>query len=383
MTTVSQAPEIRPAARKKKRKQKKQMPLVLQGPVYAAVRTAIGAMLTGDPEKNIRSARAMGRTFAGASFNRKRRERAEQNLEIAFPEWDLARRQEYAVHAYEHLFMLAVETIYAARILNPDGWSDHIQLGDMREALRDLMTDQPALMVTGHSGNWELVGYALAQLGFPMHALYRPLDLKPMDNWLRSTRQRQGLLLVDKFGAARTLPRLMDNGARLGFVADQNAGDRGLFVPFFGRLASSYKTIGLLALRHNAPILCGQARRLVAGRDTIDTGSCGFVHWNGEPFRYRIDVYDVIRPEEWADQPDRLFYITARYRRALEAMVRKAPEQYLWMHRYWKSRPKHELAGKPVPEATLDKIRALPWTTEADIDRVREWGERDAAGHRG
>ncbi|MBY0262107.1 MAG: hypothetical protein K2Q20_07165, partial [Phycisphaerales bacterium] len=88
---------------------------------------------------------------------------------------------------------------------------------------------------------------------------------------------------------------------------------------------------------------------------------------------------DIITPEDWKDQPDPLFYISARYRRALEAMVRRAPEQNLWLHRYWKSRPRHEHAGKPVPRGLLEKIRALPWTTEEDVERIKDWSARDAA----
>src|SRR6185295_8925050 len=107
----------------------------------------------------------------------------------------------------------------------------------------------------------------LALIGFEINALYRPLDLKPLDQWVRRVRERRGLMLVDKFGAAEEVTKIMRRGGLLGFIADQNGGDRGLFVPFFNRLASSYKTIGLLAIQYDAPILCGQARRLVWSRD--------------------------------------------------------------------------------------------------------------------
>ncbi|MEZ6210661.1 MAG: hypothetical protein R3B46_05340 [Phycisphaerales bacterium] len=74
-------------------------------------------------------------------------------------------------------------------------------------------------------------------------------------------------MLVDKFGAARVLPALMERGVPLGFIADQNGGDKGLFVPFFDRLASSYKTIGLMAIQFGARIVQpGAAAGRVAGR---------------------------------------------------------------------------------------------------------------------
>ena len=90
---------------------------------------------------------------------------------------------------------------------------------------------------------------------------------------------------------------------------------------------------------------------------------------------------DIIRPEDWANQPDPLFYVTARYRRAIETMVRRAPEQYLWMHRIWKSRPRHERDGKPVPRALAEKIRSLPWLSENEADAIIERSNREAAEH--
>ncbi len=123
-------------------------------------------------------------------------------------------------------------------------------------------------------------------------------------------------------------------------------------MPFFGRLASSYKSIALLAMHHNVPVIAGYAVRI------------------GEQFLYEIDYTDIIVPGDWADQPDPLFYITARYNRAIEAMIRRDPTQYLWLHRRWKSRPKHERQGQPVPAKLIDKLAALPWMTQAELDRI-------------
>jgi len=356
---------------------------------YAGIRGAGLAMGLAPLDGTISVMRGLARVFANAPFNRKRLARAVENLGHAFPEWDDEKRREHAVFAYEHLFTLAVETALAPRLLTPDGWSAHVVLGDLGTAIGPLVSrpgrvsgslNSPSILITGHTGNWEVLGYTMALLGFPMHALYRPMDLAPMDRWVRETRQRRGLVLLDKNGATERMPELIDRGAAIGFVADQNAGDRGLFVPFFGRLASSYKSIGLLAIQYGLPIVCGQARRLVPGRDTDwQRGVAGPVRWNGEPFRLRIDAVDTILPEEWEGQPDPLFYVTARYRRAIESMVRRAPEQYLWMHRYWKSRPRHERLGRPFPGALREKMLALPWMTAEDVERVVEQSDRDAA----
>ncbi|MBC7773141.1 MAG: lysophospholipid acyltransferase family protein [Pyrinomonadaceae bacterium] len=380
-------------------RKKKKLPLWAHVPAYWAVRSAMAVVSIGDLAGTVEMARSAARAFASAAFNRKRLQRAQDNLAVAFPDWSAEHRREYSIKAYEHMFTLFVETIAMPRLLSEDGWARHVRLGAMQDSVRELLSrvapqsgpNKPCVLITGHTGNWELIGYTMALLGFPMHALFRPADIRPVDRWLRTTRQSRGLVLVDKFGAAQSLPKLLDQGFPVGFVADQNGGHRGLFVPYFDRLASAYKSIGLLALKYDTPIVCGQARRLVWERDAVasrekplddsmpSAGQVGFDAWRGEPFRYQIDVVDVIHPADWVDQPDPLFYVTARYRRAIETMVRRAPEQYLWMHRCWKSRPRHEHQGRPIPSSMMAKIEALPWMTPEKIRRLIEWTRRDAA----
>ena len=83
-----------------------------------------------------------------------------------------------------------------------------------------------------------------------------------------------------------------------------------------------------------------------------------------------IEVADFIRPEEWADHPDPVFYITARYNHALERMIRGNPEQYLWVHRRWRSRPRFERQGRPMPGRLVEKIESLPWMTPHELERI-------------
>jgi KDO2-lipid IV(A) lauroyltransferase len=176
--------------------------------------------------------------------------------------------------------------------------------------------------VTAHSGNWEVIGFALGLLGFRVHAVYRPLDMRAADRWVREVRSARGLFLLDKFGAMRQAPGIMTRGEMLAFTADQNAGARGMFVPFFDRLTSTYKSIGLLAMQYNAPIVCGHALRIGKHGPEVPESL------NDQTFRYRVHVEDIILPEDWAGQPDPLFYITSRYRNAIERMVISSPQQY-------------------------------------------------------
>lgn len=332
--------------------------------MYQAIRAAMAPINAAGVGPSSAAARAMGRRFGSAPFNRTRVERATERLAVALPHLEADQRRELVLCSYEHLAELVVEFSLAPRLLNEDAWVDHVELGNISRAVEVMMGDGPVLLLTGHCGNWEIVGYALALLGFPMHAIYRPMDIRPFDRFVRRSRERRGLTLVDKFGAIRRLPKIMAAGGTVGFVADQNAGDRGLFVPFFNRLASSYKTIGLLAMQHNAPVAVGQARRLPA-----EPGRSGL--------RYRLELEDVIRPEDWNAQPDPLFYLTARYRLAIQRMVERSPEQYLWMHRIWKSRPRHERLDRPFPPALREKLASLPWMTEAGVQAIVDRSELD------
>jgi KDO2-lipid IV(A) lauroyltransferase len=345
--------------------------------IYAGVRTALAASRTAGIEPALHAARAMAPGYARMPFNRDRLRRAVDNIRWAFPHFEEDRAEAIAVESYRHLFSLAVEITHATTTITEDNFFDVIELSDVEEVMSTLDNSEPCLLLTGHVGNWELLGLVLAILGLDIHALYRPLDVPQLNAWLYRERTSRGLRLIDKFGAAEQLPPVIESGSAVGFIADQNAGEKGLFVPFFDRLASAYKTIGVLAMRYNATIVCGQAVRL-NGLNPISSPLNPDTELD-RLFRYRLDCVDLIRPEDWADQPDPLFYLTARYRRAIERMVRSAPEQYLWMHRYWKSRPRHEREAKPFPKRLREKIEALPWMTDQQMGRILERSERDAA----
>lgn len=347
------------------RRRKRSLPSWTHPAVYLAARAASAGVNLFPVDDALKVLASLGGLWAAAPANRKRLARAVSNIAWAFPDLDEAECRAVAIDAYRHLFTLAGEFATAPRALGADALPARVRFGDVRETLRALGAGRPCLLVTGHCGNWEALGGALASLGFRLHALYRPLDVRSLDAWVQRSRAGMGLGLLSKHGAADRLPRLLEEGTSIGFIADQNAGDRGLFVPFFDRMASAYKTIGLLAMRERAPIICGHTIR------EGDAASPRFAH--------RAEVVDLIHPEDWESQPDPLFYITARYRFAIERMVRAAPRQYLWMHRYWKSRPAYERKGAPMPDRVIEKVRSLPWIDDRRLDRIVERSRRDAA----
>ena len=311
---------------------------------YIAARLAEMSITTVDVDATLHLAGAIGRT--AFRLDKRHRERCRFNLRQSFPEWSDRRIDQVTLSSFEHFAKLIFEVCYTPRMLHLDTWASHARIVNLGSAMEILNARQPAILVTGHLGNWEVLGYILAVLGYDINALARPIDNPLINEWILGIRERRGLKIITKWDATDRMLGVLRNGGALGFIADQNAGDRGMFVPFFGRLASTYKSIGLLAMRKQVPVVCGYAHRVQPG------------------YRFEIGVVDVIRPEDWADRREPLYYITARYCRALETMVRMNPEQYLWMHRRWKSRPRHEREGKPLPKNLRRNLEELPWMTD-------------------
>jgi KDO2-lipid IV(A) lauroyltransferase len=317
---------------------------------------ALGAAIQCvDPDQNLRTAATFGTIYARLASTRTARAKA--NILRALPETSESEADRIAIESIQYMFKLfLVDSLAMPRLINPWSWQRYVEFDSFASGVELLSSDKPGLFITGHCGNWELLGFTLAALGFPMTALARPLDNRFLDRWLLGLREARGLRVLTKWGATDRLVSMLEGddpaGRRIGFIADQNAGSGGLFVPFFGRLASSYKSIGLLAMRYELPVVAGFARRL------------------GNRFKYRLEMVDYFGPEDWCDQPDPLFYITARFNRAIETMVRSAPDQYLWIHRRWKSRPRWETAGKPMPGSLRTRLENLPWMDQASMDRL-------------
>ncbi|QDU71628.1 lysophospholipid acyltransferase family protein [Mucisphaera calidilacus] len=338
------------ARRRKGKKRARQPRPVMDRAVYLVARAVSSAVSIFDPDDSAEFASLLARGLA--AVDKKHLNRAKDNLRLAFPDWDEQRTDRVARQTFEHLVQLAFEAMQAPHVVTPSTWQQRMDTQGLGPGLKVLSSGRPSILVTGHLGNWEVMGFALGLLGFPLAAVARPLDNPYVNNWVVDVRQRRGLEVVNKGGAVERMQQIIEQGGSVAFIADQNAGDRGLFVPFFGRLASHYKSIGMLAMQNRCPVLCGYAWRL------------------GRRFHFDLGVQDIIEPEEWESQPDPLLYITARYSRAIEAMIRPHPEQYFWMHRRWKSRPRHEKQGKPFPARMREQLLTLPWLDEAEVDRL-------------
>jgi len=288
---------------------------------YLAVRAAFAVMQIFPIDWNLGTARMFARLWP--RLMPRHRERAVKHLAAAFGEDVGSKRVErWADQCLESVAMFGVEAICLPRLINAFTWSRYITFRDFDVGLERMLSEKGVIVVTGHYGPFELPAHALAALGFDVTAVMRPLDNMFLNRFLVRTRKTHGLTLLDKKGAAAKAEQELRDGKVLAFVGDQDAGRKGIFVDFFGKPASTYKSIGLLAMAVECPIVVGYARRL---------------NYFG---RYEVGVQRVIHPHDWQTKDDPLRWITQEYTRAIEEFVREAPEQYLWIHRRWKSQPR-------------------------------------------
>ena len=301
---------------------------------YAAMRVVVAVLRCFPVNWNLVTARVFARIWWLAIP--RHRQRAREHLRIAMGD-ELSDEdvERLARQSFAQLAMFAVDFIFVPHLINEWTWARYVRLREMRDALRVMLDGKGALLLTGHFGNWELAGYLLALFGFDVAAIMRPLDNVYLNRYVVSIRKHRGLELIDKVGAMDVAESVVQRGGALGFIADQNAGSKGLFVDFFGVQASTYKSIGLLAMATDTPIVVGYAHRV------------------NNRFEFEVGVERVIRPDEWKRQDDPLRWITQEYSHAIEASIRRAPEQYLWIHRRWKSRPRHE-TQPPQPKRRID-----------------------------
>ena len=310
-----------PQTTKKRRKKKKSNP-VSDWLTYAALRVALFILYRFTVETNLRFACFLGRKM-WKHYHRGRR-RALENLRASFPDKDEQWLIETGRRSFEHIVMLVIDILFTPRLVKRDNWDRYSTYKNIERAKWMMQGGQGILWITGHYGNFEIMGYLLGLFGFDVYSIARPLDNKFINNYLERTRKRTGQRIIDKKGATRQMEAIAAAGASLCFIADQDAGKKGIFVDFFGRKASTYKSIGLIAMQFNMPIGIAGCRRV------------------GNRFFFEIEVNRVIMPDEWADKDDPLKWITQEYVKATEDFIRKDPTQYWWLHRRWKTRPKEE-----------------------------------------
>ena len=251
-----------------------------------------------------------------------RRNTVIENLRRAFPEATPAWIEATARRSYGHLGREVVAMVRLSR-LSPQEVIELTDVPTWGEVQAALAEGKGALLVTGHYGNWEVAAAAVAARGVPISAVVKPQRNKLVDGMVEAARARLGIGTIRISKAPRQVPRVLAKGGVVGIVADQDARDRGIWVPFFGIPASTFRGPAQFALKFDAAVFASIARRLPDGR-------------------YRVEGtrIPVVRTGDAQEDERRL---TAALARHLEEEIRKDPGQYFWFHKRWKTPPPPEL----------------------------------------
>jgi Kdo2-lipid IVA lauroyltransferase/acyltransferase len=294
---------------------------------YTAFRAgSAGGRLLSEPQA-VRVGETLGRLGYRLGI---KRAVVESNLRIAFPDADDSWIRRTALEAYAPL---GRETMMMLRLswTSPADLIARTRPVNQESAAAAIGSGRGAVFVAGHLGNWEIGAAMMAARGYPVLVIAKRAANPLFYARIMAARNRLGVGVIDFQHATRAALRALREGKAVAFAADQHAGRAGIWVPFFGRPASTYRGPALLALRADVPMYLSIPLRMEDGTyelrlEEIDTRPTG---------NLERDVARVTR--EWT--------------RRLEWAVRVNPEQYLWHHRRWRTPPsgaEEQAAGRAV-----------------------------------
>lgn len=189
--------------------------------------------------------------------------------------------------------------------------------------IRDAMAmGRGAILLVAHLGNWELCGQALIIAGYRVHPIVQVQASGLFDDALDRERRLSGIMPIAKGFSLREMLRVLRLGDCVSIMVDQDAGSKGVFVPFFGYPASTARGIVVVSRLSGSPVVPVFFRRLRPGYHEI---------------RFHPPLTMKQTEDEKADTVANLTRINA----ILEEVIRDAPEQWLWMHKRWKTKPRH------------------------------------------
>jgi len=236
--------------------------------------------------------------------------RAQKQLRAILPHLD-------AVKTSRRMFVHFAESIWELSRLRH-------RVPDLEPAARQVLDEvlaegKGAIVISGHVGNWEILGQAIAAAGYPIATIATPFYDPRVTRWLDRWRGQRGMKIIwREHNSGKAILRVLRSNKLMGFLIDQNTRTAGDYVTFFGRPAFTPTTPAALALRTSAPLIfCWHHRR---GK------------------RHKITVERIVYDASGNYQRD-VLALTALLTARLENVIRAAPEQWVWMHRRWRTGP--------------------------------------------
>jgi Kdo2-lipid IVA lauroyltransferase/acyltransferase len=251
---------------------------------------------------------------------------AEFNLRLAFPDWKDAQRKDVTRKMVRNLGWMAAEFARLPR-LTKENVEDVVILEGHENFLEGQRRGKGVLYLTGHIGAWELSSFAHALYGYPLHYMARPLDNKRLDALVNQYRCASGNRPIFKNESARVMLKILKDSGTIGILADQNTLPvEGVFVDFFGKLACTTTGLARVALHTGAAVVPGYA------------------YWDEGIQKYRLRFEPPVELIRTGDTERDVFENTQRFAKVIEEIIRKHPDQWVWVHKRWKTRPKGEPA---------------------------------------
>ncbi|MDX6531842.1 MAG: Kdo2-lipid lauroyltransferase/acyltransferase [Blastocatellia bacterium] len=257
-------------------------------------------------------------------FSSRLRRTGRRNLELAFPELKTEERRRLLRGCFASLGrLLGVFSQFATA--NPETLQTLIECEGLEHIEAARASGRGVILFTGHVGAWELTSFALSLFGHPLSFLVRRIDNPKIEKLVDRRRERLGNRTIDKRSAAREMLQTLQGGGTLGILVDLNTLDReGIFVDFFGVAASTTFMLAKLALRTDAAVLPV------------------FAPWDSKRRRFLLKIDEPLSVERTGNDEDDVRRLTQLFTNVVEKYVRRYPDQWLWIHRRWKTRPPGE-----------------------------------------
>lgn len=254
----------------------------------------------------------------------KLRKTAEINLRIAFPDWSDAQRQSVIRGMLRNLGWMAAEFARFPKYTKQN-IEQIVVLDGHENFLEGQRRGKGVLYLTGHIGAWELSSFAHALYGFPLHFIARPIENPRIDALVNRYRCLSGNQPIFKNESARITLKVLKEAGTIGILADQNTmPEESVFVDFFRKAASTTTGIARLALHTGAAVVPGYAV------------------WDDRLGKYRLRFEPPVELVRTGDAERDIFENTQNFTRVLETIIRKYPEQWVWLHGRWNTRPRGE-----------------------------------------
>lgn len=247
-----------------------------------------------------------------------------RNLKLAFPEKSDAEREAILRREYRNLGWLLAE-FCQMQDYSAERASEFIRYEGLENYQRARDKGRGVLVLTGHLGGWELSSFYHSLMGMPMGMVIRRLDNPLVDAYVNRIRCLHGNRVIHKDDFARGLIASMRSGETVGILMDTNmTPPQGVFVPFFGVPACTASGMARVAQKTGAAVVPG------------------FLLWDEQEQRYVLRFGEEIATVDTGDTEGDSVRNTALFTAMLEEYIREYPDQWLWMHRRWKTRPAGE-----------------------------------------